>query len=87
MSNRDRAVFAAAWTLMLSGIAVIAMLVINPMGGPSGHHVDLRYNPDGVQMTCSASQLGWTATISVPGRSTFAAVCDADGPMDVWDAR
>lgn len=31
MTNRDRAIFGAAWTLILAGIAVILILAIHPM--------------------------------------------------------
>ena len=57
----------------------------NPAPAVTVHHVSLRYNPDGVQMTCPRSELGWTATISGDGKP-FAARCDSDGRIDVWDA-
>jgi len=35
MTNRDKAIYGAAWALILSGIAVILVLAIHPVGhGP-----------------------------------------------------
>lgn len=49
------------------------------------HHVSLRYNPDGVQMLCPRSERGWTATVYGDGQP-FAATCEKDGQIYVWDA-
>ena len=54
--------------------------------GRQAHHISLQYNPDGVQMTCTHAELGWTATMHGDG-APFQARCDQDGPvLYVWDA-
>lgn len=44
--------------------------------------------PDsGVQQTCPPADLGHMAVLALEGTNqTFAARCDADGPVGVWDA-
>jgi hypothetical protein len=67
-------------------VVVIWAYVLLALTLTAGHHLRLQYNPDGVQMTCPSSELGWTATIYGDGRP-FTAVCAKDGPViNVWDA-
>jgi hypothetical protein len=70
--------------LMASALIAAAALLAG-CSGSQAHHVDLQYNPDGVQMTCTHAELGWTATVHGDG-APFAARCDSDGRIDVWDA-
>ena len=69
-----RAVAAAAFGLFL----------VTGCGG--AHAVTLRYNPDGVQETCTVAELGTVATVTGDG-APFTARCDQDGPVYVWDAQ
>ena len=69
--------------LIAAAAAAAALAGCASTAGP--HHVELRYNPDGVQMTCTHAELGWTATVSGDGVRGQAR-CDTDGPIDVWDA-
>ena len=49
MTNRDRAIWTGAWSLIISGIAVIAILAINPMGASAS-----TTHPTPSQVTCKA---------------------------------
>ena len=62
-----------------------AWIPVTGYGAAQVHHVTLAYNPDGVQMTCTKAELGWTATVTGDGKP-FGARCDSDGRIDVWDA-
>lgn len=46
-----------------------------------------RYNPDGVQLSCTRRQAGWWGLVFGDGRRPFTVRCDSDGGRWVWDAR
>ena len=66
----------------LFAVAVLALAVT---GCDGTKPATIRYNPDGVQMTCTAARLGQVVTVTGDG-APFTARCDQDGPVYVWDA-
>jgi hypothetical protein len=87
-SHTGPAAAPAASPVMFVPLADAAQPLHASTSHHAGRHIALTVPDNGVQDTCTRGQLGWTATITVAGTGdTFRAVCDADGPVDVWDAR
>lgn len=79
-------VFGSAM-LLSNGQPAAQAAVAAPVHAVRSGVLRLRYNPGGVQLTCTRAELGRYGLVFGDGPGVFAVRCVADGPrLFVWDA-